>query len=39
MSRVWRQSVGIPMWGNTESTRYQPVGWGELPAGAGQWKQ
>ncbi len=39
MSATWRKAVGIPMWGNTESTRYQPVGWGELPTGAGDWKQ
>lgn len=37
MSRVWRQSLGVPLWGNTESTQYQPVGWGELPKGNGSW--
>ncbi len=38
MSQVWRQSLGFPLWGNTESTRYQPVGWGDMPTGNGSWK-
>ncbi len=38
MSQVWKRHMGIPLWGNTESTRYQPVGWGELPTGNGEWK-
>lgn len=37
MTRVWRQSVGVPLWGNMESTQYQPVGWGDLPRGNGSW--
>lgn len=37
MSFVWHQAFGVPMWGNTESTRYQPVGRGLLPEGAGRW--
>ena len=37
MTRVWRESVGVPLWGNTESTQYQPVGWGDLPRGNGSW--
>ncbi len=39
MTKQWKIAMGIPLWGNTESTRYQPVGWGELPTGNGQWKQ
>ncbi len=39
MSAVWKKVTGIPLWGNTESTRYQPVGWGAMPSGNGQWKQ
>lgn len=37
MSRYWFEAFGVPLWGNTESTRYQPVGNGCLPVGAGQW--
>ena len=37
MSAKWKDAIGIPLWGNTASTRYQPVGWGELPSGAGEW--
>lgn len=37
MSAKWKEAIGIPLWGNTASTRYQPVGWGELPSGAGNW--
>lgn len=37
MSAVWKQSLGIPMLGNTASTRYQPVGEGRMPVGAGRW--
>lgn len=37
MSKYWKEAFGVPMWGNTESTRYQPVGEGKLPAGAGKW--
>lgn len=37
MSQVWFKALGIPLWGNTESTRYQPVGNGCLPIGAGTW--
>lgn len=39
MSAYWQRATHVPMWGNTESTRYQPVGEGKLPAGAGKWKQ
>jgi hypothetical protein len=39
MSRYWKDAFGVPMWGNMESTRYQPVGEGKLPAGAGKWVQ
>ena len=39
MSKYWKEAFGVPMWGNTESTRYQPVGEGKLPAGAGKWVQ
>lgn len=37
MSQVWQKSLGVPLWGNTRYTRYQPVGWGELPEGSGSW--
>jgi len=37
MSAKWKAAFGVPMWGNMESTRYQPVGEGRLPAGAGRW--
>ncbi len=39
MTGVWKKTMGFPLWGNTQSTRYQPVGWGELPTGNGEWKQ
>ncbi len=39
MSQVWKKAMGISLWGNTESTRYQPVGWGCMPTGNGEWKQ
>ncbi len=38
MTNLWKKAMGIPLWGNTQSTRYQPVGWGELPTGNGDWK-
>lgn len=37
MSHVWKKAFGLSLWGNTESTRYQPVGDGRLPVGAGRW--
>ena len=37
MSAFWKKATGVPLWGNTESTRYQPVGDGKLPVGAGKW--
>ncbi len=37
MSAAWRKALGIPLWGNTESTRYQPVGEGCMPTGNGRW--
>lgn len=37
MSATWNKALGIPLWGNTSFTRYQPVGWGELPEGGGTW--
>lgn len=37
MSAFWKKATGASMWGNTESTRYQPVGDGKLPEGAGKW--
>jgi len=37
MSAAWRRALGIPLWGNTESTRYQPVGEGCMPIGNGRW--
>ena len=39
MSRYWRAALGVPLVGNTASTRYQPVGEGKLPTGGGEWKQ
>lgn len=38
MSGYWQKATQVPMWGNTESTRYQPVGDGRLPEGKGKWK-
>ena len=37
MSRWWKRIIGVPLWGNTESTRYGPVSDGRLPEGAGKW--
>ena len=37
MSAKWKKAFGVPMMGNTESTRYQPVGDGLMPTGAGKW--
>lgn len=37
MSGKWQRAIGVPMMGNTASTRYQPVGEGRLPVGAGRW--
>ena len=39
MSRYWLNALGVPLLGNTASTRYQPVGEGRLPVGSGTWKQ
>lgn len=39
MSAYWKRAFGVPLIGNTNSTRYQPVGDGKLPVGAGAWKQ
>ena len=39
MSKKWKQATGAAMWGNLESTRYQPVGDGKLPQGVGKWVQ
>lgn len=39
MSAKWKAALGIPMSGNTASTRYQPVGDGRMPEGAGRWVQ
>ncbi len=38
MSQVWTKAMGVRLWGNTESTRYHPVGWGNMPTGNGIWK-
>lgn len=37
MSSFWKGATGVPLRGNTSSTRYQPVGDGRLPVGAGRW--
>lgn len=37
MSATWKKALNVSLWGNTQSTRYQPVGWGELPEGGGEW--
>lgn len=37
MSAKWKKAFGVPLLGNTESTRYQPVGDGHMPVGAGKW--
>lgn len=39
MSQEWKKAIGLPLWGNTESTRYQPVGDGCMPTGNGRWVQ
>ncbi len=39
MTAQWKKAIGVPLWGNTQSTRYQPVGWGAMPTGNGEWKQ
>lgn len=39
MSRYWKKAFNVPLWGNLEATRYQPVGRGLLPEGAGMWKK
>lgn len=39
MSGWWRKIVGVPMWGNMESTLYAPVSDGRLPHGSGDWVQ
>ncbi len=38
MSQFWTKHTGVRLWGNTESTRYHPVGWGCMPTGNGLWK-
>ncbi len=38
MSQVWTKHMGVRLWGNTESTRYHPVGDGNMPTGNGFWK-
>lgn len=37
MSAKWKESLGMPLMGNTDSTRYYPVSAGGLPEGAGRW--
>lgn len=37
MSGWWKRIVGVPLWGNMESTRYGPVSNGSLPSGVGKW--
>ena len=37
MSASWQKALGLPLWGNTESTRYYPVGDGKFPEGGGKW--
>lgn len=39
MSGWWRKIIGVPMWGNMESTQYAPVSNGRLPHGSGDWVQ
>ena len=39
MSKYWHAALGVPLLGNTASTRYQPVGEGRLPVGTGSWRQ
>lgn len=39
MSGWWRKLIGVPMWGNMESTLYAPVSDGRLPHGSGDWVQ
>lgn len=37
MSGWWKRILGVPLWGNMESTRYGPVSNGFLPEGLGKW--
>ncbi|MEG0142985.1 MAG: hypothetical protein RSA21_02720 [Akkermansia sp.] len=37
MSHWWNKIVGIPLWGNMQSTNYGPVSNGTLPSGGGKW--
>lgn len=37
MTAKWKSAFGVTLVGNTESTRYQPVGDGKMPVGAGAW--
>lgn len=37
MSAKWKKSMGIPLMGNTDTTRYYLVDKGEMPEGAGEW--
>ncbi|MFI3242661.1 MAG: hypothetical protein R3Y56_00245 [Akkermansia sp.] len=37
MSKVWKASFGVSLWGNTEATRYQPLSSGRMPEGNGKW--
>ncbi len=39
MSQYWKRALGIPLWGNTSATRYQPVGDGKMPVGTGFWRR
>ncbi len=38
MSQKWTKTIGVRLWGNTQATRYHPVGWGNMPTGNGSWK-
>lgn len=37
MTHWWKKFLGVPLWGNTESTQYAPVSSGMLPSASGKW--
>ncbi len=37
MSKRWMAALGVPLWGNTDSTDYTSLSHGKLPIGMGKW--
>ncbi len=37
MSKNWYRALGVPLWGNEDKTRYQPLSHGRPPKGVGRW--